>query len=73
MRAPRPRYFESPVMTAKEVAVFLGVHYSTIYRLIKRQGIPCFRLGSDWRFHKTEVVRWLEKLSADEERRRGKP
>lgn len=57
-------------MTVKEVAAFLQVHPSQIYRLIKRNAIPGFRLGSDWRFSKDEVVRWLEKLSADEKARR---
>jgi len=70
MRGPPPRYFQSPVMTVKEVGAFLGVHQTTVYRLIKRQGIPCFRIGSDWRFNKAEIVHWLEKLSADQKARR---
>lgn len=70
MRGPHPRYFESPVMTVKEVAAFLKVNPSSMYRLIKKHAIPCYRIGSDWRFNKEEILRWLEKLSADEKTRR---
>jgi excisionase family DNA binding protein len=70
MRQPLPRNVESPVMTVKECAAFLKVHPSGMYRLIKRHAIPCFRIGSDWRFSKTEVVAWIEKLSADQKAKR---
>ena len=60
-------------MTVKECANFLKVHPSGMYRLIKRHAIPCFRIGSDWRFSKTEVMAWIEKLSADEKAKGYKP
>ena len=60
MRGPNQRYFDSPVMTVKECADFLQVHASTIYRLLKRKELPAFRLGSDWRFSKKQLVEWLE-------------
>jgi excisionase family DNA binding protein len=66
MRDTRPRHIESPVMTVKECAAFLQVHPSGMYRLIKRHAAPCFKIGRHWRFSKTEIVAWIEKLSADE-------
>ncbi|MGO9604610.1 MAG: helix-turn-helix domain-containing protein [Candidatus Binataceae bacterium] len=33
------------VMTVKEVAEYLKVHYTTIYRLLKRHQIPAFQIG----------------------------
>jgi excisionase family DNA binding protein len=66
MSNPRPRYFESPVMTVKECAAFLQVHPSGIYRLVRRHAVPSFKIGRHWRFSKDEIVRWLEKLGADE-------
>jgi hypothetical protein len=33
-------------MTIKEVAEYLKVHHSTIHKLIRRSGLPAFRIGS---------------------------
>lgn len=46
------------VMTMSEVAEYLRVHPSTIYRLLKRKQIPAFKLGSDWRFNLESIDRW---------------
>ena len=48
-----------PVLTVKEVADYLHVHESTIYRLLKRSQLPAFRVGSDWRFRKDVIKRWI--------------
>ena len=39
------------ILTVKEVAAYLKIHPSTLYRLLKRQGLPAFKMGSDWRFN----------------------
>src|SRR5580692_3291573 len=39
------------VLTLDEVAVYLKVHLSTVYRLLKNRSIPAFKMGSDWRFN----------------------
>jgi len=46
------------MMTAKEVADFLRVTPATIYRLVKRGGLPAFKVGGDWRFHADTIDRW---------------
>ena len=51
------------VMTVKEVADYLHVHQSTIYRMLKRSQLPAFRVGSDWRFNIETIDRW--RLGAD--------
>jgi len=48
------------VLTLGEVAKFLHVHPSTVYRLLKRQNIPAFRVGSDWRFSQESIERWIK-------------
>ena len=53
------------VMTLDEVAQFLKVHPSTVYRLLKQHSIPAFKLGSDWRFNQESIERWLETMEAD--------
>ena len=46
------------VMTLEEVASYLRVHPSTIYRLLKRKQLPAFKVGSDWRFNQESIDRW---------------
>jgi excisionase family DNA binding protein len=45
-------------MTVSETAEYLKLHPTTLYRLLKRQAIPGFRIGSDWRFNVEEIDRW---------------
>ena len=49
---------EDKVMTVMEVAEYLHVHPSTIYRLLRKQEIPAFRVGSDWRFNRESIDGW---------------
>ena len=46
------------VLTVRELADYLKVHPSTIYRLLKQQKLPAFRVGSDWRFNIESIDRW---------------
>ena len=46
------------VMTVAELSVYLRVHRSTIYRLLKKGDLPAFRIGSDWRFNVEEIDGW---------------
>jgi excisionase family DNA binding protein len=43
------------VMKVTEVSEYLRVHRSTIYRLLRFQAIPGFRIGSDWRFNREDI------------------
>ena len=47
------------VLTAKELARYLRCHVSTLYRLVNRGEIPHFRLGSDIRFRRSAIDKWL--------------
>jgi excisionase family DNA binding protein len=46
------------VMNVREVAAYLHVHPSTIYRLLKHNRIPAFHVGSDWRFNIETIDNW---------------
>jgi excisionase family DNA binding protein len=46
------------VMTVSEMANYLRVHPTTIYRLLKNGKLPGFRVGSDWRFNRERVDQW---------------
>jgi excisionase family DNA binding protein len=46
------------VLTLEEVAGYLRVHPSTVYRLLKKRQIPAFKVGSDWRFNLESIDHW---------------
>ena len=46
------------VITVGELSEYLRVHRSTIYRLLKQQRLPGFKIGSDWRFNVETIDRW---------------
>jgi excisionase family DNA binding protein len=46
------------VLTVAEVAEYLRVHPTTIYRLLQTKKLPGFRVGSEWRFSKDAIDRW---------------
>ena len=43
------------VLTVGEVAAFLRVNRSTVYKLIRRGELPAFKVGSDWRFNRMQI------------------
>jgi excisionase family DNA binding protein len=47
------------IMALEEVATFLRVHASTVYRLLRKQSIPAFKMGSDWRFNQESIEKWI--------------
>ncbi len=47
------------MLTAQELAAYLRVNRSTVYRLLKKRQLPGFRIGSEWRFQIEEVNRWF--------------
>ena len=49
---------QANIMTVRELADYLRVHPSTIYRLLRHGTLPTFRVGSDWRFSREAIDRW---------------
>ena len=60
-RAPGRGVMGSEVMTLGDVASYLLCHTSTIYRLLKQGDIPAFKVGSDWRFLRADIDKWIER------------
>ena len=48
------------VMNIKEVSQYLDVHPATIYKYVRSGKIPGFKIGSDWRFQKKIIDKWME-------------
>jgi excisionase family DNA binding protein len=55
---------DQQVLTLEEVAEWLRVHPSTVYRLLRKRQIPGFRMGSDWRFTQASIASWIEQREA---------
>lgn len=47
------------MMTLQEVATYLRLHRSTVYRLAREGMIPGFKVGNQWRFSKERVDQWM--------------
>lgn len=54
---------EKRVLTVKDLAAYLQVNPTTIYRLLRRSAIPAFKLRGDWRFNLESIDAW--RLTAD--------
>ncbi len=57
---------ESRILTVRELAGYLRVHQSTVYRLLRERKLPAFRVGTDWRFSRETIERWMR-----EQQKRG--
>ena len=53
------------VLTVQEVSTYLRVHPSTIYRMLKKNLLPAFRVGSDWRFTVEAIDKWRASVESD--------
>src|SRR5580658_1244989 len=58
-RVMNPMESDHEVLTVKEICDLLQVHQSTIYKMIRQGKIPTFRIGSDWRFRRDRIMRWM--------------
>lgn len=51
------------ILTAKEVAEYLNIHPLTVHRYAREGMIPAFKIGTDWRFHKKYIEKWIKQKS----------
>jgi excisionase family DNA binding protein len=49
----------SSVLTIDELAEYLKISKSTLYKLAQEGSIPSQKVGKHWRFHKDAVDEWL--------------
>jgi excisionase family DNA binding protein len=61
-QAPAKPSMAPAVITLREVADYLRVHPSTIYRLLKRRQISGFRIDGEWRFHVKTIDEWRSRM-----------
>lgn len=50
------------IMTISEVADYLRIPKSTLYKLCQGGNIPASKVGKHWRFRKDEIDQWFKKI-----------
>ena len=48
------------VLTIEELAEYLKISKSTLYKLAQNGALPGIKVGRHWRFHKDGVDEWLK-------------
>jgi excisionase family DNA binding protein len=54
------------VLTIEELAVYLKIPKSTLYKLVREGKIPSQKIGRHWRFLKGAIDHWLEEMRVNE-------
>jgi excisionase family DNA binding protein len=54
------------VLTIEELAAYLKISKSTLYKLVRERKIPSQKVGRHWRFRKGAIDHWLEDRRAHE-------
>ncbi|HJW91883.1 MAG TPA: helix-turn-helix domain-containing protein [Anaerolineales bacterium] len=51
------------VMTVKDLAQYLKISESKVYRMVNASQIPAFRVGKSWRFTRLSIDSWIQHAS----------
>ena len=51
---------QDDIMTVNEVAAYLKLHVSTVYKLAQEEKIPCIKIGGRWRFSRERLKAWVQ-------------
>ena len=55
----------SDVLTIEDLAAYLKIPKSTLYKLVREGKIPSQKIGRHWRFRKGAIDNWLEETPTD--------
>ncbi len=58
---------ETEFLTAEEVAEFLRLPLSTVYKLVQEKRLPGFKVGKHWRFRKEAINSWIKEQELRQE------
>lgn len=51
---------QNDILTVEEVAAYLKLHTSTVYKLAQDKKIPCRKIGGRWRFSRRRLTEWVQ-------------
>ncbi len=52
---------KNEIMTIEEVADYLRISERTVYEWAKKGEIPCGKIGTSWRFKRSEIQKWVDR------------
>lgn len=55
---------DAEILTIRDVAAYLKLPVSTVYRLAERRDLPGHKVGRQWRFHKNVLDDWFRQHAA---------
>ena len=50
---------DDEVLTPLEICRYLRISRTTLYRLCRRNQIPHFKIGTDYRFNREQIAEWI--------------
>jgi len=59
-------------LTLEQIAEYLQMSASSIYKMAQSGKIPAYKIGRQWRFKKEEIDKWVEIGRLQGARARGK-
>ncbi len=61
------------LLTLPEAAELLHVSTRTLQRMIRRNDLPAFKVGGQWRLRESQLTQWIEgrEESSDSSNKRG--
>jgi len=60
------------VLTIEDLADYLKISKSTLYKLVREGSVPCQKVGKHWRFHKDAIDAWLKQQPSTKKQARGR-
>jgi excisionase family DNA binding protein len=66
---------DEEILTLQELSAYLKITEKTLYGYAQKGKIPGIKIGSAWRFRKSDIDGWLEEQRqlTESSRREGKP
>jgi excisionase family DNA binding protein len=62
-----PSEGNTEMMKVGEAAEFFRTTTAIIYRLLRQRKIPAFRLGDAWRFRRSDIEKWIEEMTPNQQ------
>ena len=57
---------DEELLTTREVMAFLNLSRTRIWELVKREQLPAFKVGGDYRYRRSEIDAWLERFRVNQ-------
>jgi len=54
------------ILNIDELADYLKIPKSTLYKLVREGKMPCQKVGRHWRFRKEAIDRWLDETNTSD-------